>query len=97
MGVYPNDYTQEEFKHFLIENEIDDLITKNFEALPETITYNGKEFTMTIRATFFSIGEGFYNYWFNYELDGEMLFEKKIFTDVEEGVEYLINGVGNLK
>ena len=97
MGAFPSDYTREEFKHFLNEKEVGEAIIQKFETLPETVTYNGKEFTMAIRVTFFSIGEGFYNYWLNYKSDDSILFDKKVFTNAEKAIDYLITGVGNLK
>ena len=97
MSVFPNDYTKEEFKHFLKEKEADETIIQKFETLPETVTYNGKDYTISIRATLFKIGEGFYNYWTNYKSDDdELLFQKKAFTDIVDAIDYLITGVGNL-
>jgi hypothetical protein len=97
MGAYPKDYTRDEFKHFLNENEFSELIIQKFETLPETVKYNGKDFTLKINVVFFSIGDGFHNFWMNYVCDNELLFEKKVFTNAEESIDYLITGVGNLK
>jgi len=96
MGAFPSDYTREEFKHFLNEKEFKDVIIQKFETLPEKITYKGKEFTMAIHVVFFSIGDGFYNFWLNYSNEDELLFNKKVYTDVEKSIDYLITGYGNL-
>ncbi|MFW6247337.1 MAG: hypothetical protein ACOC22_04170 [bacterium] len=97
MGVFPNDYTREEFKHFLTQHDVDEIVIQKFETLPEKVTYNNKEYVMSIRATHFTIGDGFYNYWSNYVGEAGILFEKRVFTDAEEAIDYLITGVGNLK
>jgi len=59
--------------------------------------YNDKEYLMSIRATHFTIGDGFYNFWSNYISNTDVLFDRKVFTDVEEAIDYLITRVGNLK
>jgi len=92
MGVYPKQYTREEFLKFLKKNNVGKKIINNFEKLPKIVKRNENEFELYINRTWYNIGNTHYSFELNYYSEEliEFLFNSKVFTDIEISINFLI-------
>lgn len=79
---------KENFITLLKEIKVNEDILNDVNDLPETI--NGHVFNANV--VVFTIGDGFCNYDVNYiNINGDVLFKKRIFTKLDEMVDYVKN------
>lgn len=93
MGVYPNQYSREEFlKKFLKKNHISKAIINKFIGLPEKIIVDGHDYDIYINVTFINVGDTCYNFELNYYSEElvEYLFNSKVLTDIEISINNLM-------
>jgi hypothetical protein len=92
MGVYPTGYNKEKFIEFLQKNHVNEDIIEKFNDFPVSVTKNNYIYRLNIICTWYSIGNTFYNFEFNYYSEelNEFLFSYKVFTDVEESINNLL-------
>ena len=98
MGVYPTQYNKKDFKEFLQNNNVNDIIITKFEKLPESIESNNNIYKIYINSIWYSIGNTFYNFELNYysEVAQEFLFTYKVFGDIETSINNLIYEIKTL-
>jgi len=92
MGVYPKQYTREEFLKFLKKNNVGKKIINNFEKLPKIVKRNENEFELYINRTWYNIGNTHYSFELNYYSEEliEFLFYSKVFNDIEVSINFLL-------
>ena len=93
MGVYPNQYTRENFlEKFLRKNNVNDTIISKFVELPEKIIIDGHEYELFINVTWYKVDDTFYDFELNYYCEElvEYLFNSKVFHDVEISINNLL-------
>lgn len=92
MGVYPSQYSKEDFlERFLEKNNVSEIIINKFVALPEKID-NGHDYELYINVVFCSVGNTSYSFELNYYSEElvEYLFNSKVFNDIEISINYLL-------
>jgi hypothetical protein len=92
MGVYPKEYSKNEFIAFLHKNNVSDKVIEKFNELPETIIYKNSEYKLNINSTWYSGGQTHYSFEFNYYSENlvEYRFSPKVFNDIEKSINYLL-------
>ncbi|MFW6219899.1 MAG: hypothetical protein ACOC33_03585 [bacterium] len=98
MTAYPNTYNKKTFINFLENNNVSDIIINKFKNLPETLTKNDNEYTLSINTIWDDDGKTKYNFEINYysEEKIEFLFPYKIFTDPEKSIDFLFKMIVKL-
>jgi len=92
MGVYPSQYSRENFiNNFLRKNNVSEGIIGKFVDLPEKIIIDEVEYKLFINVIFCSVGDTSYTFELNYYSEElvEFLFNSKVFGDVEFSINYL--------
>jgi len=93
MGVYPSQYSKENFlERFLKKNNVSENIINKFVALPEKVDENEHEYDLYINVVFCSVGNTSYSFELNYYSEElvEYLFNSKVFNDIEVSINYLL-------
>jgi len=98
MGAYPKAYDKKNFIEFLHEQNVPVEEIEKLESLPESIESNNSKYKLNIIATWYSVGETFWNFELNYYSGEriEFLFPYEIKRNVVESINRLyelINGL----
>lgn len=72
MGVYPTQYSKEEFIEFLQKNHVNELLIEKFKVIPENVKKKSHIYKLNILCTFISVGETSYNFELNYYSEDQL-------------------------